>query len=66
MQGLLDDRAAALAAGHRGDGTWRNAILEDLAEQAMAAITQEKVAAAYRHANAFIGACLAKEDIWAE
>ncbi|KAF0287323.1 hypothetical protein FJT64_014245 [Amphibalanus amphitrite] len=66
VQGTLDDRGAALAAGHRGIGTWRSAILEELADQAMAAITQEKVAAAYQHANAFIGACLAREDIWAE
>ncbi|KAF0299419.1 hypothetical protein FJT64_027795 [Amphibalanus amphitrite] len=51
--------------GHRGIGTWRSAILEELANQAMAAMTQEKVAAAYQHANAFIGACLAREDIWA-
>ena len=66
VQGLLDDRGAALAAGHRGIGTWRNAILEELTEQAMAAITQDKVAATYQRANSFLGACLAKEDIWSE
>ena len=43
VQGLLDDRSAALAAEQRGLGTWRNAILEELAEQAMDDITQEKV-----------------------
>lgn len=30
----------------------------------MTAITQEKVAAAYQRANSFLGACLAREDIW--
>ena len=66
VQEMLDDRDAALAAGHRSISTWRNAILEDLAEQAMEVITRDKVAATYQHANSFLGACLAKEDIWAE
>ena len=45
-----------------------DAVLEDLAEKAMAVIIQEKVAAAAanRHVNSFIGDCLAKEDIWSE
>ena len=66
VQHRLDDRAAALAAGHRGLVTWRNAILEDLAGQAVAAVTQEKVAETYGHANGFLGACLARESIWTE
>ena len=66
VQGRLDDRAAALAAGHRGLTSWRSEILEDLAHQAMPAITAEKVSAAYRHSNSFLGACLAREDIVCE
>ena len=66
VQHLLDDRGAALAAGHRGISTWRDSILEELAEQAMEAVTQEKVAAAYQRANSFLGACLTREDIWSE
>ena len=66
VQERLDDRAAALAAGHRGLTTWRSAILEDLAHQAVPAITTEKVSAAYRHSSTFLGACLAREDIVAE
>ena len=66
IQDRLDDRAAALATGHRGLVSWRSSILEDLAGQAVASVTQEKVAATYAHANSFIGACLAREDILAE
>lgn len=66
VQDRLDDRAAALAAGHRGLVTWRSSILEDLAHLAVPAVTREKVCAAYRHANTFLGACLAREDILAE
>ena len=66
VQELLDDRDAALQAGHRSIKAWREALLEDLAGQAVPAVSPEKVAAAYQHANSFIGACLAKEDIWAE
>ena len=65
-QDHLENRAAALAAGHRGLVTWRRSILEDLAHQAVPAITRAKVCAAYRHANSFLGACLAWEDILAE
>ena len=66
VQALLDDWAAALAAGHRGLVSWRSSILEDLAHQAVPAVTQGKVCAAYRHTNTFLGACLAREDILAE
>ena len=66
VQERLDDRGAALAAGYRSIGAWRKVILQELAEQALAAVTQETVAAAYRRSNGFIGACLAREDIWAE
>ena len=66
VQERLDDRAAALAAGYRSIVSWRSSILEDLAHQAVAAITREKVCAAYRHANSFLGACLGREDILAD
>ena len=66
VQHRLDDRAAALAAGHRGLVTWRCGILEYLANQAVAAVTQDKVHASYRHANTFLGACLASNDIFCD
>ena len=66
VQQRLDERTAALAAGHRGLTYWRNAILEDLANQAVATVTQHKVRAAYQHSNTFLAACMAREDIWAE
>ena len=66
VQSRLDDREAALAAGHSGLITWRSTITEDLARQAVPAVTEEKVCAAYRHANTYLGACLAREDIIAE
>lgn len=66
VQQRLDDRTAALAAGHRGLTSWRSAILEDLAHQAVTTVTRDKVSAAYRHSNTFLAACLAREDIWAE
>ena len=66
VQSRLDDRETALAAGHSGLITWRSTITEDLARQAVPAVTKEKVCAAYRHANTYFGDCLAREDFMAE
>ena len=46
VQSRLDDREAALATGHSGLITWRSAIMEGLAGQAVTAVTKEKVCAA--------------------
>ena len=54
-----DDRDAALQACHRSIKAWREALLEDLAGQAVPVVSPEKVVAAYQHANNFLGACLA-------
>ena len=65
VQSRLDDRETALAAGHSGLITWRSTITEDLARQAVPAVTKE-VCAAYRHANTCFGDFLAREDFMAE
>ena len=64
QQDRVDDRVSAARAGMSLEG-WRRRILRDGIEMALQSVTSDQEAAQYRHANTFLPACAAKEDIHA-
>ena len=64
QQPRIDDRVSAARAAMSLEG-WRRRILLDGVEMGLRSVTGDQIAAQYRHSNAFLPACAAKEDILA-